>query len=178
VLVRILAPVLTFTADEAWCHAHFKTDLPPDSASVPQVSGLSPQVSASSVHLSDWPVADTAWTDPALDADFTALLSTRAKVNEALEPLRQAGQLGKSLDAAVTLEVAGGDPLDAILRRHEAFLPELLIVSHVTLAETPATQPLAVFARPASELGCGRGISTCRQRRLFALVRPWGGRPT
>jgi isoleucyl-tRNA synthetase len=153
VLVRILAPVLTFTADEAWCHAHFKTDLPPDPASVPQVSGLSPQVSASSVHLSDWPVADTAWTDPALDADFTALLSTRAKVNEALEPLRQAGQLGKSLDAAVTLEVAGGDPLDAVLRRHEAFLPELLIVSHVTLAETPATQPLAVSARPASELG-------------------------
>ncbi len=154
VLVRILAPVLTFTADEAWCHAHFKTDLAPDSASAPQVSGLSPQVSVPpSVHLSDWPVADAAWTDPALDADFTALLSIRAKVNEALEPLRQAGQLGKSLDAAVTLEVAGGDPLDAVLRRHEAFLPELFIVSHVILAETPATQPIAVSARPASELG-------------------------
>ncbi len=174
VLVRILAPVLTFTADEAWCHAHFKTDLAPDSASASviglnvssspapspapalQISALNPQVSPPSVHLSDWPVADAAWTDPVLDADFTALLSIRAKVNETLEPLRQAGQLGKSLDAAVTLEVAAGDPVDAILRRHEAFLPELFIVSHVILAATPAAQPIAVSARLASELGSVR----------------------
>ncbi len=144
VLVRILAPVLTFTADEAWCHAHFKADLAPVGAHTP------------SIHLSDWPVADAAWTDPALDADFTELLKVRAKVNEALEPLRQAGQLGKSLDAAVTLEVTGGDPLDATLRRHEAFLPELFIVSHVVLAETPASQALVVTARPATELGLAR----------------------
>jgi isoleucyl-tRNA synthetase len=128
----------------------------PSPASALQISALSLQVPAPSVHLSDWPVADAAWTDPVLDADFTALLSIRAKVNETLEPLRQAGQLGKSLDAAVTLEVAAGDPLDAILRRHEAFLPELFIVSHVILAETPAAQPIAVSARLASELGSVR----------------------
>ncbi|MEY4488081.1 MAG: hypothetical protein RIQ79_589, partial [Verrucomicrobiota bacterium] len=177
VLVRILAPVLTFTADEAWCHAHFKTDLAPDSASASGTSAVGLNVSSSSasvpgtpssssapsaasvppsIHLSDWPVAAAAWTDPALDADFAELLKVRAKVNETLEPLRQAGQLGKSLDAAVTLEVAAGDPLDAALRRHEAFLPELFIVSHVVLAETPAAQPLAVAARPAAELGLAR----------------------
>jgi isoleucyl-tRNA synthetase len=143
VLVRVLAPVLTFTADEAWCHAHFRADLPPaDTGSTPP-----------SVHLADWPLADPAWTDATLDADFAELLKVRAKVNETLEPLRQAGKLGKSLDAAVTLEVSAGDPLDAILRRHEAFLPELFIVSHVTLAETPATTSLAVAARPCAELG-------------------------
>ncbi len=145
VLVRILAPVLTFTADEAWCHAHFKTDLAPESASVPL-----------SVHLSEWPVADTNWTDPGLESDFAELLKVRAKVNEALEPLRQAGKLGKSLDAAITLEIGAGEPLDATLRRHEAFLPELLIVSHVTLAQTPASQPLSVVARSASEIGLVR----------------------
>ena len=143
VLVRVLAPILTFTADEAWCHAHFKSDLAPAEA------GSTPP----SVHLADWPVAHPAWTDETLAADFAELLKVRAKVNETLEPLRQAGKLGKSLDAAVTLEVAGSDPLDAILRRHEAFLPELFIVSHVTLAETPASTPPAVAARPCAELG-------------------------
>ena len=148
VLVRLLAPVLTFTADEAWCHLHFKSDLAPDAAlQVPDFSH------PPSVHLSDWPVAHPAWLDENLANDFAELLKVRAKVNETLEPLRQAGKLGKSLDAAVTLEVAGSDPLDAILRRHEAFLPELFIVSHVTLAETPAEQPLGVVARPCVELG-------------------------
>lgn len=143
VLVRVLAPILTFTADEAWCHAHFKSDL------APADTGATPP----SVHLADWPVAQASWTDEKLAADFAELLKVRAKVNETLEPLRQAGKLGKSLDAAVTLEVAGSDPLDAVLRRHEVFLPELFIVSHVVLAETPAPNPLAIAARPCSELG-------------------------
>jgi isoleucyl-tRNA synthetase len=144
VLVRILAPVLTFTADEAWCHAHFKTDLAPDSASVP-----------SSVHLSDWPVADANWTDPALEADFAELLKVRAKVNEALEPLRQAGQLGKSLDAAVAISVADADPTGDILRKNDALLPELFIVSHVDIR--PGTNPsYEISARSASELGLVR----------------------
>ncbi|MCU0791309.1 MAG: isoleucine--tRNA ligase [Opitutaceae bacterium] len=141
VLARILAPILTFTSDEAWCHLHFRADFAPAGAATP------------SIHLADWPVADPAWTDEALASDFAELLKVRAKVNETLEPLRQAGKLGKSLDAAVTLEVASSDALDPILRRQEAFLPELFIVSHVTLAETPAATSLAVSARPCAELG-------------------------
>lgn len=141
VLVRVLAPILTFTADEAWCHGHFKADFAPAGTAAP------------SVHLADWPVAPAAWTDETLAHDFAELLKVRAKVNETLEPLRQAGKLGKSLDASVTLSVAAADPLDAILRRHELFLPELLIVSHVVLAETPADTPFAAAARPCEELG-------------------------
>ena len=141
VLVRVLAPILTFTADEAWCHGRFKADFAPAEADIP------------SVHLADWPVAPSTWTDETLAADFAELLKARAKVNETLEPLRQAGKLGKSLDAAVTIEVGGDDPLDAILRRHEAFLPELFIVSHVILAGTPAATAPVVSARPCSELG-------------------------
>ncbi len=155
VLVRVLAPILTFTADESWCHLHFGSDFAPEviSNSRPEISNAGVGSPTSSVHLSDWPVAAPAWTDETLAADFAELLKVRAKVNETLEPLRQAGKLGKSLDAAVTLEVAGADPLDAVLRRHEAFLPELLIVSHVVLAETPASNPFAVSARPCAELG-------------------------
>ncbi len=148
VLVRVLAPILTFTADEAWCHAHFKADFAPVSGV--QGSGLPPPLS---VHLADWPVAPASWTDETLASDFAELLKVRTRVNETLEPLRQAGKLGKSLDAAVILEIGGADSLDPILRRHEAFLPELLIVSHVLIAETPAAAPATVAARPCAELG-------------------------
>ena len=154
VLVRVLAPILTFTADEAWCHGHFKADFAPGSASAVGLNVSSSSAApAPSVHLADWPVAPAAWTDETLAHDFAELLKVRAKVNETLEPLRQAGKLGKSLDASVTIEVASSDPLDAILRRHELFLPELLIVSHVVLAETPADTPFAATARPCEELG-------------------------
>jgi isoleucyl-tRNA synthetase len=114
-LARVLAPVLTFTCDEAWAYATAKTEYTHDS-----------------IHLQDWPVVPDAWTNPVLDAEMATLLRVRAQVNEAIEPERAAGKLGKSLDAAVTVS-AGGD-LFRVLEKHRDFLPELFIVSHVTLA--------------------------------------------
>ena len=134
-LVRLLAPVLTFTCDEAWGYAVAKVEY-----------------TADSVHLQDWPVAPAEWTDAALEAEVAALLKVRALVNESIEPLRAAGKLGKSLDAAVALTPAAGDPLALILERHRAFLPELFIVSHVTL-EPAAGSALGVSVQPCSELG-------------------------
>ena len=84
VLAKLLAPILAFTTDEAWAFATARTEYTKDS-----------------VHLQDWPVAPQDWTDAALEADMTLLFQTRTRVNEAIEPLRAAGQLGKSLDAAV-----------------------------------------------------------------------------
>ncbi|MBS0633384.1 MAG: isoleucine--tRNA ligase [Verrucomicrobia bacterium] len=129
-LVRILAPVLTFTADEAWTYFVANTEYGPDS-----------------VHLQDWPVAPAAWTDPAVEADVAALLKVRAQVTEAIEPLRAAGKLGKSLDAAVALSADPADAVFPVLERHRGFLPELFIVSQVTVAPvagsalTPGIQP-------------------------------------
>ncbi|MCX6937797.1 MAG: isoleucine--tRNA ligase [Verrucomicrobia bacterium] len=140
ILVRVLAPILTFTADEAWCHARFKADFAPDGAPTP------------CVHLADWPVAAPDWRDDALATDFAELLKVRAKVNEELEPMRQAGKLGKSLDAAVTLTVSSADPLAAVLQRHAEFLPELFIVSQVSVqvGDNPA---LELNAQPCADLG-------------------------
>ncbi|MET0261975.1 MAG: isoleucine--tRNA ligase, partial [Rariglobus sp.] len=135
VLVKILAPVLTFTADEAWSYATTKTEFTHDP-----------------IHLQDWPVADAAWTNPEIEADMAALLKVRAKVNETIEPLRAAGKLGKSLDAAVTLSVVSTDPLLKTLEKHRDFLPELFIVSQVTVQE--GTDPtLEVAVRHCEELG-------------------------
>jgi isoleucyl-tRNA synthetase len=136
-LVRILAPVIPFTTDEAVSYAS---------------SGV--EFGAGSVHLEDWPVAPDSW--PAADAvsDTAAILKLRSKVNEAIEPLRAGGKIGKSLDAAVALCLPDGDPLQDVLARNAAALPELFMVSDVTVVA--AAEPggsFSVQVRPCAELG-------------------------
>jgi isoleucyl-tRNA synthetase len=134
-LVKLLAPIVLFTTDEAWSFATDKTEYATDS-----------------IHLQNWPVAAAAWTNPEVETDVAALLRVRAQVNEALEPARQAGRIGKSLDAAIVLTGASEDKALQILEKHRDFLPELFIVSHVTLTSA-AGAPLSVSVRPAQELG-------------------------
>jgi isoleucyl-tRNA synthetase len=137
VLVRILAPVIPFTTDEAWSFA-----------------GSNTEFGGGSVHLQDWPAAHESWAPGASGADFASILKLRSKVNEALEPLRKGGQIGKSLDAAVTLHVPGSDPLRAVLDRNLASLPEIFIVSEVRLEATAELgAPFGVSVSPCSELG-------------------------
>jgi isoleucyl-tRNA synthetase len=139
-LVRVLAPVIPFTADEAWSFAS---------------SGE--EFGADSVHLEDWPEPPPSWAPGAVAEDIASLLRVRTRVNEALEPLRAAGRIGKSLDAAVTLRVPPSDPLRRLLEENREALPELFIVSEANLEE--ATEPAAAFSvgvRPCSEAGLTR----------------------
>ncbi|MEM9604106.1 MAG: isoleucine--tRNA ligase [Pseudomonadota bacterium] len=84
-LVRWIAPILSFTADEIWEHL--------------------PGERSASVHLETW------YTDlPPLDdnsalsrGDWQRVLDVRMAVNRALEDARNAKQVGGSLDAEVTL---------------------------------------------------------------------------
>ncbi|MEO7414539.1 MAG: isoleucine--tRNA ligase [Opitutaceae bacterium] len=134
-LVRLLAPVLTFTCDEAWAYATANTEYTTDS-----------------IHLQDWPVAPAGWTSAEIESDAAVLLKVRGQVNEAIEPHRAAGQLGKSLDATVTLSGAADVSAFRVLEKHRDFLPELFIVSRVVLS-TRAGEPFAISIRPCSELG-------------------------
>jgi len=139
-LVRILAPIITFTADEAWSFATGGTEFGPGS-----------------VHLQDWPEAPADWTAETVDAEVGRLLTVRTAVNEKLEALRQAGAIGKSLDAAVTLTGSPDDPAFRLLEQHRDFLPEFLIVSAATPVAAPgAAAGLTISARPARELGLVR----------------------
>jgi isoleucyl-tRNA synthetase len=137
-LVKLLAPILTFTTDEAWGYATAKAEYTDDS-----------------VHLQEWPLAPANWINPTIEADVVALLKVRARVNETIEPLRAAGKLGKSLDASVTLLISSDDPSSRVLEKHRDFLPELFIVSHVTLAPAMGAANDASI-RPCSELGFAR----------------------
>ena len=136
VLVRILSPIITFTADEAWSFATAGTEF-----------------AEGSVHLQDWPVAPAEWTDAALSAEFEQLmLGVRVDANAKLELLRQQGVIGKALDATVRI-VGKNDSKFAAVLKHRTELAELLNVSFAEVSETASDQPCAIDVIPARELG-------------------------
>ena len=85
-LVRWLAPILCFTAEEAWLTRH--GDVP-----------------GRSVHLELYPEVPAAWRDEALGARWAQLRDVRRVVTGALELERAAKRIGSSLQAAVELYV-------------------------------------------------------------------------
>jgi isoleucyl-tRNA synthetase len=107
-LVRLMAPILSFTAEEVWDH----------------VPG---REKAASVHLTDFPEVDRGWLDETVEKTWDTLLRVRGEVARALEPARAAKLIGAALDARVTLYVT--DP--ALPLRDAALLRELCIVSQV-----------------------------------------------
>jgi len=134
-LVKILAPFLTFTADEAWSYAR-----------------TGQEYSNESVHLQDWPTAPKEWSDPSLAGEFEEIFKVRAKVTETLEPLRQAGTIGKSLDAVLAFAVPADNVAASVLQKHRDSLAEFFIVSHVALEPGIGTD-VRITARHAKEAG-------------------------
>jgi isoleucyl-tRNA synthetase len=134
-LVKLLAPFLTFTTDEAWSFARTGKEYSDDS-----------------IHLQDWPVAPAEWTNEPLATEFEQLFKLRAKATETLEPLRQAGTIGKSLDAVLSFATPA---TDGALHKHRDSLPEFFIVSQVTL-EPGASPEVIISARRAAEAGLAR----------------------
>jgi len=132
-LVRLIAPVLSMTADEVWAHL--------------------PGTREQSVHLADFPSSPAEWIDAPLDAHWDALADVRRTVNEALELARAAKTIGAPLTATITLTASGA--LYQRLKDAEADLPMLCIVSGVTLTEAP-DGPLLVTVAPADGDKCPR----------------------
>ncbi len=141
-LVRLIAPLMSFTADEIWRH------LPPVAAR------------PESVHLALFPAVeeitgDAAATPPS--ADWETLLAVRSEVLKALEAARNGKQIGGSLEAHVL--ITAPDPAFSILRRQEADLRALLIVSGVTLEQAQPGNGVAgliVEVRRAAGSKCER----------------------
>lgn len=129
-LIRLLAPILSFTADEAWEFAGRKQ----------------------SVHLQEFPKADPSLQDAELEAHFEKLLQLRGTIAQAIEPARKAKQIGNALEADVTLQIADADLL-AKLQGHEAELEEFFILSKLTLAPGNETKASLV---PTSDKKCAR----------------------
>lgn len=114
-LVRVLAPILSFTSEEVW---HFMPDALRD---------------APSVHLSDWPTLDVPGDEAASLRDaYQSVLQVREVVTKALETARADKVIGKSQEAVVGLS-APPSTLAVLEARGADALAELFIVSAVRL---------------------------------------------
>ncbi|MGH9622636.1 MAG: isoleucine--tRNA ligase, partial [Bryobacteraceae bacterium] len=126
-LVRLLAPILSFTCEEVWRHTKPRV-LAGGAGSV--------QGAAESIHMEYFPKPEdlTAGLTSAQRedaADWDRLLEVRAAVSKAINDLRDRKVIGASLDAAVSLH-AGGETYE-LLEKHAADLPAWFIVSQVEL---------------------------------------------
>ena len=110
--VRLLAPILSFTAEEVYDNM--------------------PYEDAESVHLTDFP-AKNLIDDAALEAKWDKLLEVRDDVNKALEESRNEKVIGKSLEAAV--EIYSNDNEVVELLNSVDNLHQLFIVSSVEVKE-------------------------------------------
>jgi isoleucyl-tRNA synthetase len=143
-LLRLLAPVMSFTSEEAWS---FLREAP-----------------TSSVFLAGFPEA-TRRMSAELGERFERLFAVRSLVQKQLEASRQSKLIGASLEAKVLLHAEASD--EEFLRRHLQELPGLFIVSQVELLEKEVpgmqrfptgrrTETLGIEVRPADGAKCPR----------------------
>jgi isoleucyl-tRNA synthetase len=116
-LLRLVAPILVFTAEEVW------RDFP----------GRSNASGGESIHLALFPSPGDvgAPLDSAVLADWGRLLEARTEVLRALEAARNAKTISSGLEAKVIID-AGGE-LARVLTKYAASLPALFLVSQVEL---------------------------------------------
>ncbi len=110
-LIRLIAPVLSFTADEVWRYM--------------------PGERSASVHLDDFPVLTPEWKDEGLVERWEKIMRVRSEVSKALEQARIAKTIGHSLDAAVA--IAAPAELQQFLAPYAEELASIFIVSKVEL---------------------------------------------
>ncbi|HZH48597.1 MAG TPA: isoleucine--tRNA ligase, partial [Nitrospira sp.] len=115
-ITKLMAPVLSFTAEEIWrtLFAQFDGTLGVDS-----------------VHLNLFPEAHPEWQDDELGQRWEQLLEVRVAAQAALEEQRREKVIGSSLEANV--EIKANSEKYMFLQNYEADLSTIFIVSRVKL---------------------------------------------
>ena len=134
-LVRLVAPILSFTADEIWDY-------------LPAVEGRE-----ASIHLAQFPApAEIFSEDPApLLEEWKQIFGLRDAAMVKLEEARQEKRIGKGLEAELEVRVEGN--LFSLFSRYASSLKEILNVSKVTVIEDLSNK---VIALPATGTKCAR----------------------
>ncbi|MGH7230622.1 MAG: class I tRNA ligase family protein, partial [Nitrospiraceae bacterium] len=115
-LTKLMAPILSFTAEEVW-------------RTLPDIA----RKGITSIHLAPFPAPESRWADSALAQRWDQLLKVRETVQAALEAKRRDKVIGSSLEAQVVLHA--DDKTLSLLKSYEADLPALFIVSKVRLMQ-------------------------------------------
>ena len=114
-MVKLMAPILPFTAEEIWKY-------------MPEQEGK-----AESIHLMQLPELSALPQNAELAAKWEKILDVRGEVTKALEEARIRKEIGHALDAAVSIS-AEGEFAD-VLKSYEKDLAAIFIVSKAGLAE-------------------------------------------
>jgi isoleucyl-tRNA synthetase len=133
-LLVMLAPVTSFTSEEAFAYLPGKRPASVFLARFPAVQGVA---------------------DDAKVAEYDRLFDVRRAVLPLLEGARRDKLIGKSLEAQVTLTATDG--LKALLERHLADLPEFFIVSQVQLADVAGEKAVVVAEGLKAEVTSASG---------------------
>ncbi|MEN8263309.1 MAG: isoleucine--tRNA ligase [Nitrospirota bacterium] len=112
-LTKLIAPILSFTAEEIWKHI--------------------PGEREESVFLSDFPEVNHKLMDRDLETKWENISSIRNEVNKALEIKRQEKFIGNALEAKVTIYAR--EAHQALLENYRSFLPTLFIVSEASIVK-------------------------------------------
>jgi isoleucyl-tRNA synthetase len=115
--VRLVAPILSFTADEVWDY-------------LPAVEGRE-----ASVHLAQFPKPEEIFGDDPrpVTSEGNLLRNVRDRILSALEDARKDKLIGKALEADLQFIVK--DDVYDLLKRHEGGLKELMGVSDVSVVD-------------------------------------------
>jgi isoleucyl-tRNA synthetase len=140
-LVRLVAPVLAFTADEVWSWMRLPAGAP------------------ASVHIAEFPepgelTAGLEGDGAVLTAAWDRLVEVRNHVLKSLETARNAKLIGAPLEARVVLEA--GEALLPLLESYASDLPALFIVSEVELKPAGEGIELGVVVERARGVKCER----------------------
>ena len=136
-LCRLLAPMMSFTAEEAWRHL--------------------PRRTAESVFLAGLPEAEPALVSDSLEEEFAVLRGLRETVNLALEQKRVAKEIGKATEAEVRLSVPPGLARE-VAQRYENELADLFLCAGVTLRAGDAAAAEVRKSPHASCVRCWRAL--------------------
>ncbi|MDD5428518.1 MAG: isoleucine--tRNA ligase [Candidatus Omnitrophica bacterium] len=143
-LLKIMAPILAVTTDEAWAYIHKKDK-------------------GGSIHLESWPQAgQDSFFEKGLNEKWAKLVAVREAVLKRLEEKRQQNEIGSSLEAKVVLATEDRDYKKLLKENHE-ILRYLFIVSQAEIAKEATDKdaldpaiPVAIYIEKAAGEKCQR----------------------
>jgi isoleucyl-tRNA synthetase len=145
-LTRILAPLMSFTAEET------RQAAPRPSA---EATG--------SVHCLSWPQPDQRWANSQIEEKFRVLLEMRGFVLKALDEQRKSGKIGSGLQAKVVLATASNRDFE-YFSSFKDILATIFIVSQVELRRVPSVSlPLSdYFSQTELHVASADGLKCAR----------------
>ncbi|MFA6320764.1 MAG: isoleucine--tRNA ligase [Candidatus Omnitrophota bacterium] len=154
-LLKIMAPILAVTTDEAWAYAQRNEK-------------------AGSIHLESWPQADhDSFFEKDLNDKWARLVAVREAVLKRLEEKRQNNEIGASLEARVVLATEDRE-YKKLLKENSDILRYLFIVSQVGIVkglpdkkDLDPVVPIAIYIEKAKGVKCQRCWNYSEQVGLF-----------